>query len=410
MVATGERTDSLLVVVTILVVTSLAAISGAIVNPVLPSIENAFSEIPNAATLAQLVSTLTGLIIAVFAPIMGYLVDKVGRKQVLLGALVLYGTVPPSAFLLDSLYLILATRVFLGIAVAGITVSATTLIADYYSGDRRNTLMGWQGAIMTVGAAAALIISGVLAEIHWKLVFLVYLVSLALVPLVVYVIDEPETATAEEGSADAGGIDLRAALTALPLAFLAGVYLTVFIGNIGLNLINVQVPFYFESVVGISGSLSGIGLATGILGAGVTSWNFDRLRERFSPRTIITGAFGAVGVGLLITGATQRYLIVVAGITIAGGGFGLVVPVMNTWVSTTVSEQFRGRALSGIQTTMFLGMFVSPIAAQPLIDRGGLAGMFTASGLIAFGLMAVFAVLRLRERRGTNASPTPADD
>ncbi|AEH39244.1 MFS transporter [Halopiger xanaduensis] len=405
----GEK--SWLTIGTLLLATTLVALSGGIVNPILPAIENAFPNVPNAGTLAQLVSTLTGLIIAIFAPIIGVLVDRYGRKSILVGSIIIYGIGPSLAYFLDSLYLILATRVFLGIAVAGIMVSSTTLIADYFSGKRRETVMGWQGAMMPFGAAVAMVAGGVIADLNWRTAFLTYLVAFLMLPLVVRYIDEPDIDTNGEETSLPSLTEVREILSGLPLAFLAGVYLTMFIGMIGYNQINVEIPFYLQTVTSVSGTMTGIAIAAVSVAAGLVSLNFDRIRERLHPVAIIACIFAAAGVGFLIAGLTGSYWIIVVGIIIAGAGLILLTPTMNYWVASRITEQYRGRALSGVTTTQFLGMFMSPIAAQPLISSLGNGQALVAMGGLGFGLMVLFAVMALRGRSVSDtASPPQPND
>lgn len=395
---------------TLLLTTTLVALSGGIVNPVLPAIESAFPNVPNAGTLAQLVSTLTGLIIAVFAPIVGVAVDRYGRKAVLVGSIVVYGTGPSLAYFLDSLYLILATRVFLGIAVAGIMVTTTTLIADYFSGKRRETVMGWQGAMMPFGAAVAMLAGGVIADLNWRTAFLTYLVAFLLLPLVVRYIDEPDIETRTEVSSLPSLAELREILAGLPLLFLAGVYLTMLIGMVGYNQINVEIPFYLQTVTPVGGAMTGVAIATVAVVAGFVSMKFDSIRNRLNPVAIIACIFAAAGIGFLIAGLTQSYWIIVVGIVIAGAGLILLTPTLNHWVAARVPERYRGRALSGVTTTQFLGMFLSPIAAQPLINGLGNGQALIAMGVLGFVLTILFSVVAFRSYSVSGPTATPQSD
>lgn len=408
---TDCESKSLVTTATLLLATALVALSGGIVNPVLPAIENAFPGVPNAGTLAQLVSTLTGLIIAIFAPIVGVLVDRYGRKRILLGSMVLYGIGPSLAYFADSLYMILGTRIFLGIAVAGIMVSVTTLIADYFSGARRETVLGWQGAMMPFGAAVAMMAGGFLADLNWRTVFLTYLVAIPLLPAVVRYVDEPEFEEERGTSSIPSLTELREILSALPLAFLATVYLIMFAGMIGYNQLNVEIPFYLQTVTSVEGSMTGIALAVMAVTAGLVSVNFDWIRSRFHPVTIIAGIFAAAGIGFVITSLTGSYWVIVVGIVIAGAGLMLLTATTNYWVSIQIDEQYRGRALSGVTTTQFLGMFISPIAAQPLIESFGTGQAFLALGVIAFALTGIFAIVAVRRHStAPTSNPSHSDD
>ena len=120
--------------------------SGATISPSLPGIQEQFSGTANAELLTRLVLTIPALFIAVCAPLAGTLVDRLGRKPVLLYSVILYGLSGGSGFVLSNLYTILAGRALLGVAVAGVMTSATTLIADYYVGEERSRVLGIQAA------------------------------------------------------------------------------------------------------------------------------------------------------------------------------------------------------------------------------------------------------------------------
>jgi MFS family permease len=53
------------------------------IAPALPSIQAHFAEVANVAFWVRLVLTVPALFIAAIAPIAGYMVDRIGRKTVL---------------------------------------------------------------------------------------------------------------------------------------------------------------------------------------------------------------------------------------------------------------------------------------------------------------------------------------
>ena len=114
--------------------------------PALPSINDHFSEIEYSGLLVRLVLTLPALFIVLAGPLTGWFLDRKGRLRLLVPAMLLYAIAGSSGLYLDSIWAILAGRALLGVAVAGIMTSATTLIADYYKGPERAQLMGWQAA------------------------------------------------------------------------------------------------------------------------------------------------------------------------------------------------------------------------------------------------------------------------
>ena len=92
---------------TILLGSTMTVMAGATIAPALPEMYLVFLDVPNAAFLVKLVPTMPALLIAIGAPFSGILLDRWGRKPVLIAALILYGLAGTSGFLLGSLFGIL---------------------------------------------------------------------------------------------------------------------------------------------------------------------------------------------------------------------------------------------------------------------------------------------------------------
>jgi len=177
---------------TILLGSTMTVLAAATISPALPEMSLAFQDVPNADFLVRLVLTIPGLSIAISAPFFGLLLDRWGRKPVLILSILLYGLTGPSGFVLDTLPAILIGRALLGFAVAGVMIGFTTLIADYFSGDKRSQFMGYQAGVMGFGGVAFLLLGGVLADIGWRFPFLIYLFPFLILPGVLFAIDEPK--------------------------------------------------------------------------------------------------------------------------------------------------------------------------------------------------------------------------
>lgn len=87
--------------------------------------------------------------------------------------------------------MIFVGRALLGIAVAGIMTSGTTLIADYFRGEERAKLLGLQTGIMSLGGTVLITLVGLLTDIQWNTPFLIHLAALAVLPFVVIYLREP---------------------------------------------------------------------------------------------------------------------------------------------------------------------------------------------------------------------------
>jgi len=147
----NPQPQSFPVKLTLLVVSTLTVMAGATIAPSLPAIQQHFTEVDNVEYWVRLVLTVPALSIAISAPFVGVIIDKLGRKPLLTLALILYGLAGSSGVWLNALGMILLGRTFLGVSVAGIMITATALIADYYTGPARGKFLGLQAAFMALG-------------------------------------------------------------------------------------------------------------------------------------------------------------------------------------------------------------------------------------------------------------------
>ena len=358
---------------TILLGGTLTVLAVATISPALPEMSLFFEDLPNAEFLVTLVLTIPGLSIAISAPFIGLLLDRWGRKPVLILSVLLYGLAGTSGFVLETLPAILIGRALLGLAVAGIMIGFMTLIADFFSGEQRNKFMGYQAGVMGFGAVAFLLLGGYLANIGWRIPFLLYLVAFLVLPGILFAIHEPKIQPdAERKGESESSITFNLKSTAL-------IYFIGFVSMLFFTLVLVQLPFYLTEA-GASVGQIGMALAAQALMAAVVSLQYQRFKARFSFQTISSIVFLTIGVGYFIIGSSATYLPVVYGLLISGIGLGLLLPNLNLWVVAVIPPAVRGRAIGGLATVVSMGQFLSPIATQPVAQQIGLASVFVAGG------------------------------
>ncbi len=388
---------------TLLLASSLTVMSGATVAPSLPAMkqqfESAIADPDLRTTLVKLVITLPALFIVIGSPIAGIVVDKFGRKPLLLITAILYGFAGSSGLLLESLPAILVGRAFLGLAVSGVMVSATTLIADYYSGSARAAFMGLQAGFMGLGGVLFLTLGGALAQQNWHYPFAIYLFAWLIVPLIIMFILEPDRAPKSNNIEMANFTK-----PATPVAVLSIVYGLTTISQIAFYLIPVQLPFYLETMVKAQPAQSGMAIAFCTLFSAIASVTYGKLKQHMEFVTFLPMIFGLMGIGYLLIGQSSRWPQVLAGLAISGMGLGILMPNMSVWLSSAVPDAMRGRALGGLSTAMFLGQFLSPIVTQPITKSLGLGGVYASIGGILVILALGFAIFKSQVRNLTRAA------
>ncbi|HXZ10064.1 MAG TPA: MFS transporter, partial [Paraburkholderia sp.] len=123
-----------------------------VIGPVLPAMQRYFADVPNIETLVPVVVTMPMLILGALAMAIGAASDRVGRKRVLVGALVLYAAAGTAPLYLDSIYAILASRALVGLAEAAAMTVSTSFIGDYFSGTQRDRYASLQITVASTSA------------------------------------------------------------------------------------------------------------------------------------------------------------------------------------------------------------------------------------------------------------------
>lgn len=73
---------------------------------------------------------------------------------------------------------ILALRLVLGAGLGMFNSLAVSLISDFFEGDERAQLVGFQSAVQGLGSSLATFVAGQLALIDWPFAFLCYAITI----------------------------------------------------------------------------------------------------------------------------------------------------------------------------------------------------------------------------------------
>lgn len=372
-------------VATVLAAATLTIMAAAVIAPSLPAMARANAGTPGAEVLVRLALTVTSLAIAVSAPAAGLATDRFGRRPVLVTGLVLYAVAGTAALYVGDLRLLLGTRALLGVAVGAIMTAIGALITDWFDGPRRARLLGLQQAFASIGGVVFLPLAGLLAEVDFRAPSWLYAVSAAIVPFAVLAVREPRTSTTPvrrvRGRAPAGVLPVYALAFAATLAFF---------------LAPTQLPFLLREL-GIGPAATGAVIAGSTVTGAAGALVFPMVRRRFGGAAITAASVALLGAGWVVIGTAGTTALVVTGLLVGGTGVGLAVPNLNLRLTELAPPERRGSVLSGLVAAVFLGQFLSPLAAQPLIEVAGVAGAFTWAGIAC---LAGALVHRIHAHRG----------
>ncbi|WP_444940806.1 MFS transporter [Microbulbifer sp. ZKSA004] len=362
--------------ITLLCLAVLTIMSGATVAPSLPALQQYFSGTPNSDLWSRLVVTLPALSIALCAPLAGWIADRHGRLQLLKAALVLYGLSGLLALFQDNLAGILTSRLLLGVAVAGTMTSVTALVGDYFSREQRLTYLSQQSTFISIGGVVFLTLGGLLASLHWRAPFAIYLLALLLVPAVKIFLWEPVRIRPFKHR------DPKKEKQANPLAFYA-LLAAATLNSLAFTLIPTQIPFYLREIEISSPSLIAMAIASSnVMGAIASLLIYRRARNQLGVLGVFIASFTIMAASFGLLAGAQNLTEIVAFIALYGLGMGTLIPHIFSTALESAPESKRGKTAGFLTTGIFLGQFISPFISQPWIDKMGYSSAFSSMALI----------------------------
>ncbi|WNM28458.1 MFS transporter [Demequina capsici] len=369
-----------------------------LITPILPQLSEHFGSVPGAEVLVPMIVAIPALMIAVFAPFAGQIVDRLGRRNLLVIAMVAYALAGTAPAYLESLQSILLSRVLVGVCEAAIMTACTTLIVDYFhQPERRNRYLGLQTVATTLGATAFIVIGGALGVGGWHTPFWMYSVAIVLAVLMVVSLWEPT----REGSTDSHvAADEKARIPwgriGVPLAvtLFGGFTFYVMVIEASYLVVGTGVSADDTGTIGLMAAIASLATAAG-------AFTFARV-ARLQAKVLLPAAFGLQAVGMIVIWlAGSSFAGVGVGAVIASAGSGLLLPTLLTWTIAPLRFEERGRATGMWNSAFFLGQFLTPLLMGGFTAAAG--GLTVAVGVVgvAAAVMGLGLAVALRRREAT---------
>ncbi|WP_158601959.1 MFS transporter [Pararobbsia silviterrae] len=379
----------------LLVATCWLASAGAVlIAPVLPFMQRDYAHEPHAVLLTMIVLVVPGLMIALFSPLVGSLVDLFGRKRLYMVAVTIYAIAGALPFWLTDLHAIIASRIVVGLAEATINTIAAALTANYFSGAERQKWLTMQHGSAAVVAVVMFTIGGALGSLPsgWHTPFLVYGCAIVFLPLIAIFIWEPESDTHTEHVA---AVQPRLPFPWREIGHLCA--MTLF-SAIMFFVIPVQISFVLNARGVATPAVIGFGSAIANIGIPVGAFVFHRL-GRWPINRLLVLAYACFTVGFSLIASVTDLNVTILGALIACMGGGIALPLLETWVMARVPFAQSGRGAGGYMASFFLGNFLSPLIVAAVGGvAGGLIPAIGRFGMVCGGVAVIALVLVLAKR------------
>lgn len=379
----SQKQSSILFKIALLSISSMLTLAASIA-PALPLMQKTFSGYSQ--TAVQTISTIPnlGIIIGIFVG--GFLSLKIGQKNTVLYGLTIAfitGIVPVFS---NSYTLIIVSRLIFGIGIGFFNSLAISMISKYYSGKQLSAMMGYQGAVSSLGGTLAAFIISYLIGYGWHSTYLIYAIALPILILFLMVIpnDKKDLNKTNKTSRIKQSVNLPVILFSVMIFFVFMFFMVLSVQLSGLVV--------FKGLGTLAQASSVFGIFT--LALMFSSLFYGKYFELLKHSVIIIGLV-VMSIGFLLCVMANNLIVVIIGEIFIGIGLSMVIPYIYTMINVVAPKGSENLASSIMLVMTNIGVFLSPSIV------GFMSGMFgkqtvtlnflvSSIGLI---IVAIFAIV-----------------
>lgn len=398
--ARDARNPGFIQIAILLITVGVSVLVTAVLGPSVFKMEAHFADVENVQLLVPLTLTLPMLVMSVFSVIAGAVSDRVGRKWLLVGAAIFYGIVGMLPIVLTDLYMILGSRIVLGIFEAFVMVTGIALIGDFFVGSKRARLLALQTTAASLMAFTFNNVGGFLGDISWRVPYYTYAFGFVLALLAAFFLWEPtRRAQAEEVTDESLEPTLQPLMIALTCVLAVIVGFVFLVTPVHFSYLFVNIGVEQGSLIGPAYGVNSLGVIAGTL---LFGWG---LNGRVSVGIQIAAGAVVMAIGFFGMSVAQTYQTMTLSGLINGLGAGLLLPAAVTWNMRLLPTRIRGFGTGAWQSGFFLGNF---LAAWVVVLIGNWLGggrpeavqtfAFWLIGLAALGILGAFLQNRAPEK------------
>ena len=341
-------------IIFILITVGLDAMGIGLIMPVLPALLRALVHSDQIAGHYGLLLTLYALMQFFFAPILGGLSDRFGRKPVLLVALAGAALDYTIMSLAPVLWILYIGRLIAGISSATQSIAAA-YIADLSSSNERAKFFGYLSACTGLGFIAGPVIGGLMGHISPQAPFMVAAVLNGLNFLCVYLFLPESHREVLQSSMTSSGLNLLSTLQGFlrTKAFRIPLFIFFTIQLIG-QIPTVLWVIFCEERFHWHTATIGLSLAWyGVLHALVQAFLTGRMTAYMGEKRAVFFAMISDCLGYtLFAFATQGWMVIPIMLFFGLGSIG--TPSLQAWLSNQVKEEIQGELQGSLTSLMSL--------------------------------------------------------
>lgn len=327
----------------------------------------------------------------IFAPILGKISDRIGRKPVIIVSLV--GTAIGSFVtgIGGAMWVLFLGRIVDGASGASVAV-AQGAIADIAPPERRAQLLGMLGAAFGLGFVVGPALGG-LAALGGTHVPFFLAGTIAAINAVAAFIRLPETKTHVQPIEVHHASELSARSPVLVRYAVVAV-----LSTIGFSGFEATFSLFGGERFNLTvGSSAMVFLFVGVILTIVQGGLIGPLTKKFGSRTLMRASLPVVAAGLVVLAftPTMQWAMLFAAMVLVSVGQGIASPSVTSLVTEAAPANKRGEALGYQQSAGAFARIAGPVIAGALFDHVGIGSPYLVGGILFIAaLIAVWGITR----------------
>ena len=369
-------------------VTLMAVMGVSSIIPALPEMIREFGISGSTIGLIFTIFTLPGII---FAPLAGIFADRMGRKKILVPALLIFGILGTACFFAPDFHSLLLLRFIQGIGAAAIGVINLTIIGDLFSGRERIKAMGLNAGVLSIGTAVFPALGGILAQISWEAPFLLSITALPLAWLVAFKLESPEPSSDGDFKrymkAALEGMRSKEVLSLFAISLLTFIILY--------GPIVTYLPLLLNSRFEASPFMIGVVISSASFITALAASQMGRLAHFMSQPLMISISAIAYAAGMIMLPAADSALWCILPVCMFGLGQGLNMPNSMSMLTAIAPMEQRAIFMSVNGMLLRAGQTIAPILMGLVYSGLNLEAVFYAGAVVAAAIF-IISIMFLR--------------
>ena len=375
--------------------------------PALPAISKHFADVPYGEELVRGLITSVSIAFVIGAPLAGFLVERFDLRKLLMGSALIFSLSGLAGLFIDNLWLLLASRVLLGLSETTVSTIVVALIASRLDPVRRDRWLGWFTMSIAVAAFALLEFGGLVADQNWRLIFLFYAVGFAIMIVAGLAIKAGSNADPAAQAAPASGDARPGKLPAISIIPFAVIGVGIAAGAVE-NTTPIFLPFHLAEIGETEPSRIARVILPNAAALALSAFLYGYIRRYLSIGTTFVASFLGAGLSLIWLGWLDNYAWMLVASACLGFSIGTLAPNLYAFAACYGSGHHQARNIGISRGAFFAGAPIMQLLLEPVATTASAGLALVTLGCTSLLLMLWPLMNRSRFAGDRSDAPGPA--